>query len=220
MTQRDLAATRTRLQEWFAHRSTGHAVVSDLRAANKAAGWSSESLIFTAKVGGTTDEYVIRIPPEGGGIFPDYDLGTQTRTQGFLREHGIPTPSPIWYEPDPAWIGSKFLVMPRIIGHTPSDTSYMTRGWLHDAGPTVQRCAHDSFLETLATLHRIPVDQVSWLRRPAGTGVIAELTWWQEYAQWGTGGHLPDVMSQAFDWLTRQMPPQPDKLSVCWNDAR
>ena len=25
---------------------------------------------------GTTDEYVIRIPPAGGGIFPHYDLGT------------------------------------------------------------------------------------------------------------------------------------------------
>ena len=28
-----------------------------------------------------------------------------------------------------AWIGAKFLVMPRIVGHTPSDTSYAARGW-------------------------------------------------------------------------------------------
>ncbi|MGZ6778802.1 MAG: phosphotransferase family protein, partial [Mycobacterium sp.] len=94
-TQRDLAATRTRLEAWFAHRFTGAAAVSDLRAANKAAGWSSESLVFTAEVDGETDEYVIRIPPAGGGIFPHYDLGTQTLTQEFLHEHGIPTPSPI-----------------------------------------------------------------------------------------------------------------------------
>ena len=124
MTQRDLAATRTQLLVWFEHRFAGQAVVlSGLRPANKAAGWSSESLIVTADVGGTADDYVIRIPPAGGGIYPHYDLGMQTRTQEFLREHGVPTPAPIWYEPDSEWIGSQFLVMPRIVGHTPSDTS-------------------------------------------------------------------------------------------------
>ena len=91
----------------------------------------------------------MRIPPAGGGIFPDYDLDAQTRTQELLHRHGIATPSPIFYEPDTSWIGSKFLVMPRIVGHTPSDTTYATRGWLHDAGTAVQRRAHDSFLETL-----------------------------------------------------------------------
>ena len=89
LTRRDLAATRAQLQAWFAHRFTGEAVVSELRPANKAAGWSSESLIFTAEVGGQTNEYVIRIPPAGGGIFPHYDLGTQTLTQELLHEHGI-----------------------------------------------------------------------------------------------------------------------------------
>ena len=135
----------------------GQAEVSELRAANKAAGWSSESLVFSATIGEKTDEYVIRIPPAGGGIFPHYDLGIQTLTQELLHEYGIPTPSPILYEPDRDWIGSKFLVMPRIVGHTPSDTTYATRGWLHDSGPDVQRRVHDSFLETLAALQRVPV---------------------------------------------------------------
>ncbi len=104
LTRRDLAATRTQLQAWFGHRFTGEAQVSELRAANKAAGWSSESLIFTATVCGNTDEYVIRIPPAGGGIFPQYDLGTQTLTQEFLHEHGIPTRRP--YSTSPTVSGS------------------------------------------------------------------------------------------------------------------
>ena len=146
-------------------------VVSELRAANKAAGWSSESLVFAAEVGGDASEYVIRIPPTGGGIFREYDLGAQALTQELLHEHGIVTPSPILYESDRSWIGSKFLVMPRIVGHTPADTSYATRGWLHDAGPEVQRRAHDAFLETLAKFQRVPVSEASWLERPAGVGV-------------------------------------------------
>ena len=110
--------------------------------------------------------------------------------------------------------------MPRIIGHTPSDTSYATRGWLHDAGPDVQRRVHDSFLETLAALQRVPVSEGSWLERPAGAGVVAELKWWREYAKWGTDNKVPDVMATAFDWLTRHLPEQTGDLSVCWNDAR
>ena len=146
LVQRDLADTRARLETWFSHRFGGDAAVSELTAANRAAGWSSESLVFSADIAGNASEYVLRIPPTGGGIYPEYDLDAQTRTQEFLHEHGMATPSPIVYEPDESWIDSKFLVMPRIVGHTPSDTSYATRGWLHDAGPQVQRRAHDSFL--------------------------------------------------------------------------
>jgi aminoglycoside phosphotransferase (APT) family kinase protein len=170
LAQRDLAATRRQLHAWFEHRFHGEAAVSELRAANRAAGWSSESLVFTVDLDGHTDEYVIRIPPAGGGIFRDYDLGAQTLTQELLHEYGIAAPSPILYEPDRRWIGSKFLVMPRIIGHTPSDTSYATRGWLHDAGPAVQRRAHDSFLETLAGLQRVPVSQAPGSNAPPVSG--------------------------------------------------
>ena len=69
LVQRDLAATRAQLQKWFEHRFAREAIVSELSAANRAAGWSSESLVFSATVDGDTNEYVIRIPPSGGGIF-------------------------------------------------------------------------------------------------------------------------------------------------------
>ena len=48
LVQRDLAATRVQLQAWFENRFAAEAVVSELRAANRAAGWSSESLVFSA----------------------------------------------------------------------------------------------------------------------------------------------------------------------------
>ncbi|BBX00755.1 aminoglycoside phosphotransferase [Mycolicibacterium moriokaense] len=220
LVQRDLAATRAQLQKWFKHRFAGEAVVSELSTANRAAGWSSESLVFSAEVDGATNEYVIRIPPSGGGIFREYDLGAQTLTQELLHEYGIATPSPILYEPDRAWIGSKFLVMPRIVGHTPSDTSYATRGWMHDAGPEVQRRAHDGFLETLVRLQSVPVDEAPWLERPAGFGVSAELAWWHEYARWGSDNQVPDVLTEAFEWLRRRQPDETAPPTICWGDAR
>ncbi|MDT5091694.1 MAG: hypothetical protein QOH60_1057 [Mycobacterium sp.] len=217
---RDLAETRSQLESWFAHRFGAKTDVSDLRAANRAAGWSSESLVFAASAEGATREYVVRIPPGGGGIFPSYDLGAQTLTQDLLHEYGIPTPSPLYYEPDKSWIGAKFLVMPRIIGHTPSDTSYATRGWLHDAGPDVQRRVHDSFVETIARLRQVPITDATWLHRPGGVGVTAELAWWRDYVKWGTDNQVPDLMTEAFGWLVRHQPDDTGPLAVCWNDAR
>jgi len=215
--QRDLAATREQLAQWFEHKFGAPVDVGELRPANRAAGWSSESLLFT--VDGSKD-FVVRIPPTGGGIYAEYDLAGQTRTQQCLHAHGIATPSPIHYEPDSSWLGSSFLVMPRIAGHTPSDTSYALRGWLHGAGIEVQRRVHDSFLETLAALQRVPVDQLPWLRRPTGVGNGAELAWWREYIEWATDKQVPGLLTDAFDWLYRHQPDDPPELAVCWGDAR
>ncbi|MGH3632888.1 MAG: phosphotransferase family protein [Mycobacterium sp.] len=219
LAQRDLADTRQRLEAWFRHRFGDDATVSELQVANRAAGWSSESLMFTADVDGRTSEYVVRIPPAGGGIFREYDIGAQALTQELLHEYGVATPSPLLYESDRTWLDVKFLVMPRVFGHTPSDTSYATRGWLHDAGAVVQRRAHDSFLETLAALNRVPVSLAPWLERPGGVGLAAELAWWRDYAQWGSGNQVPDVLTEVFAWLVRHQP-DGDALTVCWGDAR
>lgn len=221
---RDLAETRLRLHAWIEHRFGAGTTISELSTANRAAGWSSETLAFSvAGPGEHSDgqgDYVIRIPPAGGGMFAEYDLEGQTRTQQLLRHHGVVTPSPVCYEPDPSWIGSRFMVMPRIVGHTPSDTSYATRGWLHGAGPDVQRRLHDSFLETLLAVQRVPIGEAAWLRRPTGVGVGPELAWWQEYLRWGTDGDVPDLMVDAFGWLERHQPSGAAPLAVSWGDAR
>src|SRR5262245_21483990 len=109
LAQRDLAEKRERTEACVQHRF-GDATVSDLRVANRAADWSSESLIFSAEVAGQTSEYVVRIPPAGGGIFREYDIGGQVLTQDLLHEYGVATPSPLMYESDRTWLGTKFLV--------------------------------------------------------------------------------------------------------------
>lgn len=221
LVQRDLVETRTQLTAWFgAQLGEPDVELSDLRTANAASGWSSESLVFSARQDGRTSEYVIRIPPAGGGIFAEYDLAGQTRTQELLHGYGIATPSPIHYEPDTSWIGSRFMVMPRIVGHTHSDMTYAGRGWLHDAGPQVQRRLHDDFLDTLVALQRVPVTEAPWLQRDQGVGTAGELCWWRDYLDWATDSDPPDLMVRAFGWLDRNLPTESGPLAVSWGDAR
>ncbi|WP_244438429.1 phosphotransferase family protein [Mycolicibacterium septicum] len=220
---RDLAETREQLRGWVERRFGPGATVSELTAANRAAGWSSETLAFSVHAGENGAEprdYVIRIPPAGGGMFAEYDFAGQTRTQELMRRHGVTTPSPVYYEPDESWIGSRFMVMPRIVGHTPSDTSYATRGWLHDAGSDVQRRLHDSFLDTLIAVQRVPVDEAPWLRRPTGFGVGPEIAWWNDYLHWATDNDVPELMVQAFSWLERHQPTDELPPAISWGDAR
>jgi aminoglycoside phosphotransferase (APT) family kinase protein len=215
--QRDLAATRLQLGQWFEHKFGDPVDIGEMRPANRAAGWSSESLLFS--VDGSR-EFVVRIPPTGGGIYAEYDLAGQTRTQQLLHKNGIATPSPIHYEPDSSWLGSSFLLMPRIVGHTPSDTSYAVKGWLHGAGIDVQRRVHDSFLGTLVALQRVPIDEAPWLKRPQGVGNDGELAWWRDYIEWATDKQVPTLITDAFDWLYRHQPPEQAELAICWGDAR
>ena len=222
LAQRDFADTRNRLQSWIEHRFGPGTTVSALSTANRAAGWSSETLMFTLAGAekAETGDYVIRIPPAGGGMFPEYDFEGQTRTQELLHRYGVATPSPVYFEADSSWIGSRFMVMPRIVGHTPSDTSYATRGWLHGSGAEVQRRLHDSFLETLLAMQRVPVDEAPWLRRPTGVGVGPEVAWWKDYVEWATDNNVPDLMVDAFSWLERHQPSDAAPLAVSWGDAR
>jgi aminoglycoside phosphotransferase (APT) family kinase protein len=220
LVQRDLVTTRQALSRWFSDKAGSSATVTELTVANKSGGFSSESLLASVAAPDGQRDYVVRIPPAGGGLFADYDLAAQARTQQLVREYGVATPSPLLYEPDPAWIGSKFLVMPRISGHIPGDMSYARKGWLYDAPIDIQRSTQDSFLTILAVLQHVPTNDVPWLRRATGVGNEAEVTWWLEYAKWGTDNQVPDLMLDAFDWLSRNLPTDPAEPRVCWGDAR
>jgi aminoglycoside phosphotransferase (APT) family kinase protein len=38
--------------------------------------------------------------------------------------------------------------------------------------------------------------------------------------RWGSDNHVPDMMTEAFDWLRRHQPDGPAALTICWGDAR
>ena len=66
--------------------------------------------------------------------FPDYDLGPQALVQNAVAAAGVPAPAPAVVVTDPEWIGSPFLVMPRVAGDIPGAAPYFDP-YVRDAGP-------------------------------------------------------------------------------------
>ncbi|MHB8450897.1 MAG: phosphotransferase [Mycobacteriales bacterium] len=89
-----------------------------------------------------------------GALFPDYDLERQARVQNSLAGSRVPVAGPVVFEADASYPGGPFLVIPRVAGRTLTALPrYVKHGWLHEAGPDVQRTVLRHFLSALAAIH-------------------------------------------------------------------
>ena len=220
--ERDLTGLPDQLRRWWMANNPddGAVEVSSFRT-NPSSGYSSECLLFDLSAGGVTGGYVLRLAPAGGGLFPEYDLERQSRTQQLLVSAGVPAP-PAIYEPDPAWIGEPFMVMPLVAGHIPGDYVYPVKGWLHDAGPAQQGAVYGAFVDGLVGLLTVDpgAHEVTFLRRRRGPGLRAEIAWWADYLDWASDGRPPPLMVDAFAWAQDTAPADVDRPSITWGDAR
>jgi aminoglycoside phosphotransferase (APT) family kinase protein len=197
---RDLGALRPGLERWLGR------PVGDLRRA--AAGFSCETLVVD-------DEVVIRLPPQGEGAFPAYDLARQAAVQAAAARAGVPVAGPARYEPDPAFLGAPFLVMPFVAGPIPGD---FTAGdpWLTGLpGDGVRSAVWRSFLELLPAIHRADAEGLG-LR----CGLAEELTWWSGYLGWATDGAPPLALADALAWCADHRPPAEPPGGLLWGDVR
>ena len=201
---RDLDVLRTGLQRWLGR------TVRDITRPDP--GYSCETLIVD-------EELVIRLPPVGPGIFPDYDLAQQAAVQAAVAARAIPVPAPVRYEPDPSFLGAPFIAMPFIRGkiiseYTPADL------WLRSlSSDDVRREVWASFVETVIDLHRVSTDGLN-LR----SGIDTELAFWGNYLDWATDGAPPARLADALAWCRANHPTAGDNVSddvgLLWGDVR
>jgi aminoglycoside phosphotransferase (APT) family kinase protein len=185
-------------------------------------GLSSETLFVEVTHDSGSEALVVRLPPAGGGLFPDYDLERQARVQNALARTALPVP-PADHEPNPDAIGTPFVVMPKVAGRTlETRPSYVTAGWLHASSPQDQARLLRSFLTTMGEVNRVPWRD-GHLGELSGGGpdLAAALDWWERYLSWATeeaGWAAPYV--EALAWCRAHLPADVPETSLLWGDPQ
>ncbi|MEW9548795.1 phosphotransferase family protein [Nonomuraea sp. NPDC050783] len=219
---RDLEELRDRMTAWLRGRVGADASVSELSRPTDN-GMSSETLFLTATWGGRPTRCVARLAPAGEAVpvFPAYDLASQFEVMRLAREKaGIPAPRTLWFEPDPAPLGTPFFVMERADGLVPPDVvPYTFGGWLCEASPEEQRRLQESSVGVLAALHRAPFDAAE-LGRFGAAGLRAHVDAQYAYYAWAHGKRPIPLLERAFAWLEAHWPEHPGPDVLCWGDAR
>ncbi|HEY7948085.1 MAG TPA: phosphotransferase family protein, partial [Acidimicrobiales bacterium] len=197
-------------------------------------GLSSETLLIDvdwsagrSSVGeGIHEALVARLPPNGDGLFPHYDLAAQGRVQEIVAAAGLPAVVPLAVELDPGWLGAPFLLMPRVAGRViRNDKPFLRTGWLAESDPADQGRLHAGFLDLLAGIHRIAVDTAALgflPGAPAGSGsrLAGELARWRRYLEWAAEGDAPIVFADALDWCGDRLPDPEPPASLLWGDVQ
>jgi len=226
---RDLGEVRRAFVEWFAgHLSTQDIEATDLdvRLTSFAGGGYSNEIIFVDasyvdRGAPRTQPLVLRLPPDGPSLFPSYDLAMQVAVQEAVGRHGVPVPQPVTLESDERWLGTPFLVMPRVDGHNTGELP-VADPWLAAADVDQQRALQEGFLDALAQIHRTPWQgqPVAAHLRGARATLAAEVRWWEELTSWTFDGEPPSALVAAFSWCREHLPAEEPPASVLWGDVR
>jgi aminoglycoside phosphotransferase (APT) family kinase protein len=221
---RDPATLAAALAKWLRHRRPGAARPNIEALSHASAGLSNETLLVTVAWGdgpsAARERLVVRLPPLQAS-FPEYDLEMQALVHRAVAQAGVPAPTPVTYEPEAAWLGAPFLVMPFVDGHIPGQAPPFDP-WVMESPASEQRALHDAFIDILAAIHRI-----DWVAaglgvavRGAGQGLGDEVKWWLGYLLWASDGQPAVGLARALEWCSQNCPTQQPESSLLWGDPR
>jgi aminoglycoside phosphotransferase (APT) family kinase protein len=189
----------------------------------KTSGVANETLLLrTAQ--SASPSFVVRIAT-ARPLFIDRPIRTQyLMHEALAAESGLRVPAPVGYEPDPEILGSPFYVTEYVHGVVPGDRPHFSEaGFVRDANPQGRRRLWENAVDTLAALHRVPVDRFTFLDglRRGHSGLDEELEYWRLYAEGLDVGPSwnRDMLDRGWEWLLANLPnPAPTALS--WGDSR
>ena len=237
--RRDPEQLRARFEQWFAHvLPDGSAPTVTSVAMPEGNGYSSETLLVDVEHGiddgsrRSADRelrrFAVRMTPAADAypVFPEYDLALQYRCLEVVREHtDVPVPDAPWFEADPSWIGSPFLVMRRVDGTAPADIPpYVMAGWIHDATAEQRVALERVSVGVLAGLHTLDPERhpLRFLDRPqyGDAALDQQLAYQREYFEWAREGVEYPVVERLFDWLHANRPAVDGRTTITWGDSR
>jgi aminoglycoside phosphotransferase (APT) family kinase protein len=217
-TRRNDVEVATGLTRWLARGGDRRSVaVTGLH--RPSSGYSSETVFvdasWTSTDGPHDESLVLRMPPPEVGTFPHYDLVAQGQAQQAAAGVGVPVADPV-VEPDPAWLGSPFMVMARVEGHIVGAVVHVDR-WLGSLSPADLSRVYANFMATLADVHRADVSDLGQVPHRDN---LAELDFWADYLAWSSDGSPVGTLVDALGWCRSHRPADEPTPVLLWGDAR
>jgi aminoglycoside phosphotransferase (APT) family kinase protein len=217
------AELEERFAAWARHWRPDYRSVTVRAEVATSGGYSNDIVFLDVNVdgegGGGHSQLVLRLPPDGPGLFRTYDLDMQVAVQDAARRGGVPVPSFVVVEPDATWLGTPFMLMPRVPGRVPGELA-VADDWVMGLGPAGQRRLHEGFLDALARVHASPVDGLADRVRGAAGTLADEVEWWRDLAEWAFAGATPAPLAEGLAWCRAHVPvPEPPR-GLLWGDVR
>jgi aminoglycoside phosphotransferase (APT) family kinase protein len=214
---------RTGPASWIAERFGG-AVVAEVTTP-VGNGRSTDTFLVDLDNG---ERIVIRVEPSAFRVVYEYDLAREALVMDALaRNTDIPVPKVLFYEPDPAILGSPFLVIERREGRIPGDEPPFPadpNSWVHSLSELERTVMADDGLRTLAAIHAVDWRALGLesLDRPTlGADALTQhVAWWRAFFEWGSAGKACPTIEETFAWLSRHWPADPGPTVLSWGDSR
>lgn len=198
-----------------------------------ASGMSSETVLFeaswTAAGQRTSKGLVVRIPPSGQGLFPDYDIAREGLVMAALAQHSnAAVPGVLATENSGDVLGVPFLLLERAYGKVPSDDPpFVTGGWVVDLTADQRAVMFDNALTTIADIQRVDPMSLGLAEigrtgtsLAASTPIEREIEYWKNFYAWAANGKPSSTIDAAFATLIQQLPTSTGPVVVTWGDAR
>jgi aminoglycoside phosphotransferase (APT) family kinase protein len=227
----DPSAVGERLAAWLPSvlDVAGPVEVSSLKMP-AASGMSSETVLFDAAwdddSSRATKGFVVRVPPDGGGLFTDYDIAREAQVMSTLAEHAdAPVPRVLAHETTGEVLGVPFLLLERVYGEVPGDDPpFTTGGWVVALTPRQRATMFDEALKAIVGIQKVDplaVGLESLQHADLGETVIEqELEYWKRFYAWAAGDRRSPTIDSAIEILEARRPADDGPLVVSWGDAR
>jgi len=216
---RDPFVVGSALAQWTAAR-TGVAEVRVINAEHPSIGYSSETVLVDlawSQCDGAEQisRYVVRLAPPTTGTFRDYDLAQQTVAQLAAAAAGVAIASPELVT-DQHWLGTPFLVMPRVQGHIVGEVAAFDP-WLLALNENQRGQLHEAFVAAIGATHRADLGAAAGVPERDNE---AELDFWDGYLDWSSGGEPVRALVDGLGWCRDHRPGVESDPVLLWGDVR
>lgn len=168
---------------------------------------------------------VSRLPPQGVGLFAEYDLTLQFDIMKALSGNpSVPVSTVLWKEDDPSTLGSPFFVMEHVDGKVPPDHPvFPSEGWVVNLSPDRQALLCTNGLRVLSAIHTLDWEALGLgdviPTKGGNTPIDRELSKLEDYYAWASEGTPCPTIDRALAWA-RAHEPTDEPVVLSWGDSR